>query len=104
MILSAGVGASVGVIQKIAPSVVESPTVSVQVSSAKPGDAAMALGALPSVTPMVSHESNSAYPKAALLAIGKNCGLAPPMCVPNGVAHWYAGGISSGACASPNRA
>jgi hypothetical protein len=47
---------------------------------------------VPSVTPMVSHESYSAKPKAALFAIAKKAGVAPPMSAPNGAATWYAGG------------
>ena len=56
------------------------PVVAVQRAAiSKPGDAEIAPTALPSVTPIVSHESNSEKPRAALLAIAKNAGLTPPM-------------------------
>ena len=53
----------------------------------KPGDAVIAPGALPSVMPIVSHESNSVSGAAAINAAGT-----PPMSAPNGAATWYAGG------------
>ena len=65
-----------------------SASVAVQASAIlKPGDAAIAPVAVPSVTPRVSHESNSA---AAIAA--KNAGGTPPMSAPNGAGAWNAGG------------
>ena len=82
-----------GSMKKIAALLSLSPVVAVHaVAMLKPGDAEMAPGALPSETPTVSHESNSAKPSAALFAIAKNTGLTPPISAPNGAAHWYAGG------------
>ena len=63
----------------------------------KPGEAEIAV--VPSVAPMVSHESNS-----AVAMTGNSAGFTPPMLTPNGVATWKAAGICIGAPDSPARA
>ena len=57
---SAPAGPLVGIIQNTAPSVVLNGVFSSQASRPRPGDIAKSFGALLSVMPTVSHESNSA--------------------------------------------
>ena len=77
------------------PSVLTSGVVSVHESQSMPMDA-MAVPRLPSVAPMVSHESYCASGVDT-----KKSGFTPPTSVPNGAAIWYAAGTFSGRAMLP---
>jgi hypothetical protein len=78
--------------KKTAPSTVEKPLVSVQLSKSIPTED-MAPGTVAGpVSPMVMKLSNSQSGTTA-----KKAGLTGPMSVPNGAAAWNAGGMLNGA-------